>query len=122
MEALVAANYTTDGTEREVLIPQGHTFGMMACWGEEFANITITVDGNIKASKRHNKWPINGKSVRDFWSFTEIHNVTFRGVGTIDGQGYMWWIREYLALNHHGRPHLFVVNQATNIEITGIRW
>ena len=122
MDALVAANYTTDGTEREVLVPSGHTFGMMAVWGDEFTNITITIDGNIKASKRFNKWPTNGNSVRNFMDFNEIHNVIFRGVGTVDGQGYMWWIREYLSLNHKGRPHLFRVNGATNIEIFGIRW
>ena len=95
---------------------------MMPCWGEEFANITITVDGTIKASKRHNKWPVSGNEVRNFWSFTEIHNVTFRGIGTIDGQGYMWWIREYLSLNHKGRPDLLRVVRATNIEVTGIRF
>jgi len=122
MDALVAANYTLDGTEREVLIPYNHTFGMMAVWAENFTDITITVDGTLKLSKRHNKWPLLNNRARHFIEFDEIHNVSFRGNGTIDGQGYMWWVREFLQLNPNGRPKLLRVDKATNITMTGIRW
>ena len=53
MDAIVAANYTEDASEREVLIPAGYNFHMMAVWADYFSNITITIEGNITASKRH---------------------------------------------------------------------
>ena len=54
--------------------------------------------------------------------FKWIHNVKFQGGGQVDGQGYMWWIREYIQRNPYGRPKLLMINHATNIEVVGIRW
>ena len=46
-DAVVAANYTTDGSPREVHIPADQTFQMMASWFEGLNNITITIDGTV---------------------------------------------------------------------------
>ena len=123
MDAIVAANYTTDGV-REVLVPAGHTFHMFGVWADEFTNMNITIDGKIKLSKRHHKWPVvNEKgNIRDFMMFSDIQNVTFRGEGEVDGQGYMWWVREFLGLNNMGRPRLVYIRGGRNLEFTGIRW
>ena len=124
MDALVAANYTT-GPVREVLVPANHTFGMLGVWGDNFTNINITIDGTIKLSKRHHHWPLADEdSIRDFMMFRDIVNVTFRGEGTVDGQGYMWWVREFLQRNKNpkGRPRLVYIRGARNLEFTGIRW
>lgn len=106
MDALVAANYTTD---REVLVPAGHNFNMFAVWGRYVNNITITIDGNITASKRYRHWPlkeeydeknITSQVVRDFIDIEYTTDVLVRGKGTVDGNGFMWWVREYLVQNH----------------------
>lgn len=60
--------------------------------------------------------------VRHFLNFTEVHNFTIRGSGTVDGQGYMWWVREYIGRNPHGRPRLLYIRHATNLEFTGVRY
>lgn len=54
MDAIVAANYTEGLAEgdREVLIPANCTFNMMPAYAEHLTNLTITIDGTIKASKR----------------------------------------------------------------------
>ena len=88
MDAIVAANYTAN--DREVLIPANHTFNMLPIWANDVTNITITIDGTIKCSKRQHKWPTstNGKGttkVKNFIEFEEIHNFTIRGSGTVDG-------------------------------------
>ena len=74
MDAIVAANYTTDGSEREVLIPAGHNFNMLAVWASDFTNVTISIEGNITASKRHHQWETTGSGdhtkIRDFITFT----------------------------------------------------
>mmetsp|Transcript_6396 Transcript_6396/g.8550 ORF Transcript_6396/g.8550 Transcript_6396/m.8550 type:complete len:106 (-) Transcript_6396:1052-1369(-) len=95
---------------------------MMPVAQRELHNLTITIDGTILASKRHHFWPHDGGKVAHLFYFAEAHNFTMRGNGTVDGQGYMWWIREYLGTNHHGRPCLIRMDGATNIEFTGIRW
>lgn len=34
----------------------------------------------------------------------------------------MWWVREWLGLNHNKRPILLNILRGRNIEITGVRW
>lgn len=127
MDAIVQANYTE--SDREVLIPANHTFHMLPVWADYLTNMTITIDGTIKCSKRQHKWNTyvdtkhnNTTKVREFIELTEIHDFTIRGSGTVDGQGYMWWIREYLGRNPAGRPKLLNVRGGTNLEFTGVSW
>ena len=88
MDAIVQANYTE--SDREVLIPANCTFHTFPIWAEDITNLTITIDGTIKASKRHHRWPnkvdSKGKvSIRDLLYFKEVHDFTIRGTGTVDG-------------------------------------
>lgn len=122
MEAIVAANYTTT-LEKEVYVPWNHTFHMYPIRAYNFTNITFTIDGTIKLSKNHHKFPLDKKDkIYSLFDFEDIENIKFQGVGTIDGQGYMWWVREYISRNPHGRPHLIKIRGALNLEFTGIRW
>lgn len=34
----------------------------------------------------------------------------------------MWWVREWLGLNHNKRPILLNILRGRDIEITGVRW
>ena len=73
MDCIVAANYTADKT---VVVPWNHTFHMMPVWAGNFTNITITIDGVIKASKRHRHYPIfHNDKVRDLFYFGDTENV-----------------------------------------------
>jgi polygalacturonase len=132
MDALAAASSAEDPKEREVYVPEDMTFHMMPVWGSDMSNMTIMIDGTIKASKRQLMWPIHHWNeptdpwselrVRDLFSFSNVHNFKFVGKGTIDGQGYMWWVREYLGLNGFKRPHLLSINKSTNVEVAGVRF
>lgn len=53
-------------------------------------------------------------------SFDDVENLLIRGDGQIDGQGFMWWVREYIGMNHHGRPKIIESRRAKNVEITGV--
>lgn len=97
MDAIVAANFTSgDSTERTVLVPSNFTFHMMPIWADNWTDVTITIDGTILASKRHHKYPLKDDRVRMFMEFNEVQNLTINGSGSIDGQGYMWWVRELI--------------------------
>lgn len=34
----------------------------------------------------------------------------------------MWWVREYLGRNTHGRPNLITITKIRNIEFIGVKW
>ena len=88
--------------------------------------VTIRVDGHVLASQRWEEWPTNnrknGGKVRylDFWSFENCDGLTFEGSGKIDGQGYMWWMREYTKTNKAHRPRLVYIGKTRNIEWSGV--
>ena len=95
MDAIVAANYTD--TDRTVFVPN-MTFHCMPVWATHINNITFQIDGTIMLSKRHHKIPLRKeKKIRDMFFFEDVDGLTVQGVGTVDGQGYMWWIRELLS-------------------------
>lgn len=69
--------------------------------------------------------PLGGSDYGPVISFWEIHDssdLTFSGSGTVDGQGYWWWMREYAVLNYANRPHLLRMDRVSNVRIEGIRW
>lgn len=123
MDAIVAANTTTTMDDRTVTVPSGLTFYTMPIWADEITNIVFQIDGTLRLSKRHRQFPlrIEGK-VRDLFRFNDVDSITFQGSGEIDGQGYMWWVRELLSQNKNERPKMFVVNRGRNLHLTGIRW
>lgn len=62
------------------------------------------------------------KKIRDMFYFVGVSDLTFQGNGTVDGQGYMWWVREFIQRNTHGRPKLMEFHQGRNLHFSGIRW
>jgi polygalacturonase len=40
----------------------------------------------------------------------------------VDGQGYWWWMREYLILNKGRRPHLISFLRVQGGLFTGVKW
>lgn len=123
MDAIVAANYTSDVSQRVVHIPYNYTFHMMPVWAANFSNIVFQIDGTLKLSKRHHVFPqVKEGKVREMFYFEDVESLRVQGNGTVDGQGYMWWIREYIMRNPNGRPKMFVVERANNLTFTGVRW
>jgi hypothetical protein len=71
------------------------------------------------------KRPLGGSDYGPVISFWEIHDsdgIYFKGSGSVDGQGYWWWMREYAVLNYGNRPHLLRMDRVRNCRIEGIRW
>jgi polygalacturonase len=104
-QAIIAANYSDD---REVVVPGGHTFSMMPIAIYNVRNLTFTIDGTILASQDYQSWNVSGKTQLDFWSIQDSEYINVRGSGTVDGQGYWWWMREYIMANKGRRPHLIL--------------
>lgn len=105
--AIMAANQT-DQDDKTVLIPYNQTFVMMPVVVNNLYNVSIVIDGQVYASQDYQSWnrSTDGRSYVHFWLFSDCQNLSFTGVGTVDGGGYWWWMREYVQLNKGTRPRL----------------
>jgi len=148
MAAIKAANASeTDRVVHIPKLPDGHKIFMMGMIIENISNIKFQIDGDVVATEDHLSWPnhtdwhlakhvnyshydvpqtkVGGSDYGPIISFWEIHDssdLEFTGTGTIDGQGYAWWMREYVVQNYGNRPHLFRMDRVRNVKIQGLRW
>ena len=120
-QAIIAANSSAEG-DRTVLIPQGSNFVMMPIKIAELNNIDFQIDGNVYASQDYQNWNFSGGCYWSFWEINDSQNLTFTGTGLVDGQGYWWWMREYLILNKGRRPYLVVMNRVKGAYFSGVKW
>ena len=58
----------------------------------------------------------------DVLVFRNWEDFKIEGKGMIDGQGYMWWVREYIQTNppQMKRPRMFNGYNLKNFEMSGI--
>jgi polygalacturonase len=47
-------------------------------------------------------------------------NLKITGKGWLDGQGFMWWIREFLQKNIHRRPNMVSMERCVDLEWEGL--
>jgi len=69
----------------------------------------MQIDGTLLVSKDYKSFPnrLDDESrIEDFLAFYSAVDVVFKGTGVIDGQGFMWWVREFISKNTYGRPFL----------------
>jgi hypothetical protein len=105
---ILQANASDD---RTILVPKGAVIHMMPVVFEGLENIVIDINGAIIASDNWKSWPHDTGAFSDeegyqfhghyhhFMQFTNCNGLTFQSsqkTGKIDGQGYMWWVREFL--------------------------
>lgn len=100
----------------------------------ELMNVRLDINGDLLASKRYKNWEIQGAKGDEESSDNKMKHVPFlwfqncdglvlessTSKGKIDGQGYMWWFREFLNKNLAHRPQLIVFDYTRNIEIMGL--
>lgn len=95
---------------------------MMPVFADFLNDITFTIEGNVYASQDYQSWNFTNKQYRDFWNIQDSQNIRFQGSGVVDGQGYWWWMREYLILNKGRRPRLVNMYRVRNCHFEGVKW
>jgi hypothetical protein len=119
-EAILAAN-STDNDDRLVEIP-AYTFSSLPIRSDNIDNITMQIDGKVLVSKDYKSFPNRDeRNIEDFLAFYDSNDLVFEGTGVIDGQGFMWWVREFISKNIYGRPLLVQLHECHNVEWTGIK-
>jgi len=140
-----AAN--TDAADRTVWVPKDVIISMMPIQMTKLNDVTIQIDGEMHASQHYMDWPThkggnygdigplgevvhNGElessfpdSYDHFMTLNVSTNVHFKGEGSIDGHGYMWWWRNILqTATHNSRPHMIMMEKIIGLEMEGIKW
>lgn len=107
---------------------------MMPVLSKALLDVRLDIQGDLLASKRNANWTIYGGKGDESSADNKLKHVPFlwfqncdglvlessTGKGKIDGQGYMWWVREFLNKNLAHRPKLIEIDYSRNIEITGL--
>ena len=109
-----------DASDREVLIPKGTVFSMMPTYMKNLENVSLKVDGTILQSMNWVQYPNGHDASGDYDAllfFEACDGILIEGSGTIDGQGFMWWIREILQKNKHTRPYIIKYRLSRNLEV-----
>jgi hypothetical protein len=114
--AFQAANAST--TDRTVVVSEDTIISMHNMDISGIHDIEIIIDGQVLLSP-HYKDFVKGQ---DWWVIRNCNNIKFTGKGVMDGQGYMWWIREWLQTNTNGRPNMINWQTCANIEMDGVLW
>ena len=84
--------------------------------------ITFTVDGVIQLSDDYKSWPTTGNSVQHFWLIQDSESIHIQGTGLVEGQGYWWWMREYIVANPYGRPNMLAMRRVRHCIIEGVEF
>jgi hypothetical protein len=124
-KAILAAN--SSATDRTVLIPGGKAFVMMPVQVDHIYNVDLVINGTVYASQDYESWNISGNRYISFWQISDAENITVTGHGTVDGQGFWWWMREYLHIfnipgNKAIRPYLFVMSRVKGAYFSGVKY
>jgi len=91
----------------------------------DLQSVTFQIDGTIVFSNNMDEWPRESSGdVFECLHFFNLDNVTFTssGVGTLDGQGEIWWGIPGIGYLVRGenRPRLFNIQDSTNILVENL--
>ena len=118
-EALRLVNENTSG-DRTLWVPSYNDFSMFPINATNLDDVTIKIDGKIRATQNFRQWPIEDDAHVHFIHLVNCTDIIFEGSGIVDGQGYMWWFREILNQNIARRPKLFFLEFIDGLEFSGL--
>jgi len=96
-------------SDKIVVIPSDLVLSLMPCTFEDLHDVTLRVNGTILQSLNHLQYPHGGnrgdntsrseEPYNALFHFEKCEGVSLDGTGTIEGQGFKWWVREFLGQN-----------------------
>ena len=118
--ALQAANSSL--SDRSVIIDAGKWYGMLPDGViDRLINVTIQLNGKLNSwDDDHSRYPTDTNGhVFDFISIQNTEGLVVSGTGTIEGNGYSWWLNVFQT-GVDNRPNLIDLYNSKNLIIDGI--
>jgi polygalacturonase len=105
-----------------VEIPSGQVYYMYPLLITGVDNLVVNLSGTIFAHDNYTYWELRWGAYGTLWEFDNCNNLTItgNGQGTIDGQGYNWWLQEFLVKLPYNRPHLILISASRDILVENI--
>ena len=120
VDAVYAANNGDFGDDRRVLIDANSTISMMpGCATSNTTDVVVQIDGKVLLSLNTKHYPENYNA--NLFLHSNVSNLTYRGTGEIDGQGWIWWFKFTFGKNVGDRPKLVKWVTCDGCEFTGIK-
>lgn len=70
-------------------------------------DVTLTIDGVLETAPQIDNWTLaEDGTAMQFITISDSTHFNIDGKGTVEGNGYDWWVREWKHENPHGRPNL----------------
>jgi len=80
-------------------------------------NIQLTIDGTIYLSEHYKDYPQTDTGIR----IDNSEYITIDGKGTLDGRGFMWWVRDiFQGQNECCRPDMLRFDLCRHIDMSGV--
>jgi len=116
--ALYAANASAES--KQVLVPADNDFCIFKVEASYLYDVQFTIEGNLTFTNNMTYWlEVNGQNHDPVIDLSECHGCTVDGSGTVDGQGYDWWVW-CMHGNEDLRPFLFKISLSTDIVVDGV--
>lgn len=71
--------------DRTLWVPSENDFSMFPVNATGLHNVTLKIDGNIRATKNYKEWPHEGNAYLHFIHLMNCTDIKFEGQGIIDG-------------------------------------
>ena len=117
-------------TDKTVFISSDLVISLMPCLFQDLKNVTLKVEGTILQSLNHLQYPHGGnrgdntsrseEPYNALFHFEQCEDVTLGGNGTIEGQGFKWWVREFLGKNEYQRPYMVYFHLSRFVEVNDL--
>eukprot|EP01116_Phalansterium_solitarium_P003427 TRINITY_DN14251_c0_g1_i1.p1 TRINITY_DN14251_c0_g1~~TRINITY_DN14251_c0_g1_i1.p1 ORF type:complete len:447 (+),score=149.96 TRINITY_DN14251_c0_g1_i1:347-1687(+) len=116
-KAIIAANSTD--ADRTVVVPGGKTYYFMPVNATYLRDVTIQLDGHLVLPANISAVPVVGGWRSTMFNFSRCTGFALRGAGSIDGNGFEWWVQTFENSLKYNRPNMIWFEQSRNLEFDG---
>ena len=104
-----------------VVIPQYSKYYIFSVSASGLKQVKLQVEGDLIAISNITSWPVvSGNKYQNVLEFSNCSDFTLSGPGTIDGQGYKWWVELMFNFLKYQRPHLVNMEYCINITVANL--
>ena len=82
--------------------------------------VELRVEGKLIAISNITVWPVMDGDYQSVLYFPNCSDFTLTGPGTIDGQGYRWWVELMFNFLQHNRPRLIHFQNCINVMVENL--